>query len=117
MVRGVGFEPAECAQLASLVSLIQSLVCERLLFLVLFIIIILGYYSGNKKYLNITMVVTRTEITMRLYILTEKEQEEIERFLKNKKSTNLIKVLKFRATRHIERLRQDLELLEKFVGG
>ena len=53
---------------------------------------------------------------MRLYILTDKEREEIKRFLKKRKSTNLIKVLKFRATRHIERLREDLEFLEKLVG-
>lgn len=53
---------------------------------------------------------------MRFYILTEKERAEIERFLRNRKSTNLIKVLKFRAARHMERLKQDLELLKKLVG-
>jgi hypothetical protein len=54
---------------------------------------------------------------MRLYILTETEREEVNRFLKNKESTNLIKVLRFRATRHIGRLREDLKLLEEFVEG
>jgi hypothetical protein len=54
---------------------------------------------------------------MRLYILTELEREEIKRFLKNKESTNLIKVLKFRANKHIEGLREDLKLLEEFVEG
>lgn len=44
------------------------------------------------------------------------EREEIKRFLKNRKSTNLLKVVKFRAMRHIERLREDLEILEKLVG-
>lgn len=54
---------------------------------------------------------------MRLYILTEREREEIQRFLKNRESTNLIKVLRFRATRHIERLREDLKLLEELIEG
>jgi hypothetical protein len=79
------------------------------------IIFILGYYSRNRKYLNITMNVTEMEITMRLYILTEKEREEIEIFLKNGESTNLIRVLKSRATRHKERLREDLEFIEKLM--
>jgi hypothetical protein len=61
------------------------------------------------------MAVTRQAIAMRQYILTKKEREEIKRFLKNRESTNLIKVLKFRATRHIEGLREDLKLLEEFV--
>ena len=52
---------------------------------------------------------------MRLYILTETERNEIRRFLKNRESTNLIKVLKFRATRHIEGLGEDLKLLEKLL--
>jgi hypothetical protein len=54
---------------------------------------------------------------MRLYILTKKEREEIKRFLKNRESTNLVKVLKFRATKHIEVLREDLKLLEEFIEG
>jgi hypothetical protein len=54
---------------------------------------------------------------MRLYILTEKERKEIKRFLKDRKSTNLIKVLKFRGTRHIEELRGDIKLLEELVEG
>jgi hypothetical protein len=54
---------------------------------------------------------------MRLYILTEKERKEIKRFLKNGESTNLIKVLKFRAKRHIEELREDMKLLENLVEG
>jgi len=54
---------------------------------------------------------------MRLYILTELEREEIKRFLKNGESTNLIKVLKFRAKRHVGELRGDLELLEKLAEG
>ena len=76
---------------------------------------IFGYYGGNLKYLNITVKVTKMETAMRFYILTEKEREAIEKFSKSKKSTNLIKVLKFRVTRNIERLREDLELLEKLV--
>jgi hypothetical protein len=49
--------------------------------------------------------------------LTEKEREEIKRFLKDRESTNLIKVLKFRAIRHIEGLRGDIKLLEELVKG
>lgn len=63
------------------------------------------------------MAVTREEITMRLYVLTERERKEIKRFLKDRESTNLIKVLRFRATRHSERLREDLKLLEELIEG
>jgi hypothetical protein len=52
---------------------------------------------------------------MRLYILTKKERKEIERFLESRKSTNLVKVLKFRAKRHIEELRGDVRLLEELL--
>jgi hypothetical protein len=54
---------------------------------------------------------------MRLYILTKLERDEIRQFLKNRESTNLIKVLKFRASRHIEGLREDLKLLEELIEG
>jgi hypothetical protein len=54
---------------------------------------------------------------MRLYILTEKERKEIKRFLKDRRSTNLIKVLRFRAKRHVGELRKDIELLEELVKG
>jgi hypothetical protein len=54
---------------------------------------------------------------MRLYILTEKERKEIRRFLKDRESTNLIKVLKFRATKHLEELREDIKLLEELLEG
>jgi hypothetical protein len=52
---------------------------------------------------------------MRLYILTQKERKEIRRFLKDRESTNLIKVLRFRATKHIEELQNDLKLLKELV--
>jgi hypothetical protein len=52
---------------------------------------------------------------LRLYILTEKERKEIKHFLKNRESTNLVKVLRFRASRHIGELREDLKLLEHLV--
>jgi hypothetical protein len=61
------------------------------------------------------VAVTHLEIVMRLYVLTELEREEIKRFLKNRESSNLIKVLKFRAKRHIEELRGDVKLLEALV--
>jgi hypothetical protein len=63
------------------------------------------------------MAVTRLAIAMRLYILTKKERKEIERFLKNRESTNLIKVLKFRANKHLQELREDIRLLEALVEG
>jgi len=52
---------------------------------------------------------------MRLYILTELERDQIKRFLKNRKSTNLIKVLRFRAKRHVKELREDIKLLEELI--
>lgn len=52
---------------------------------------------------------------MRFYVLTEKERKAIKRFLENKESTNLIKVLRFRANRHIEGLREDMKLLEELA--
>jgi hypothetical protein len=52
---------------------------------------------------------------MRLYILTELEREEIKRFLKNRESTNLIKVLRFRTSKHIQELREDMKLLEEMI--
>jgi hypothetical protein len=54
---------------------------------------------------------------VRLYILTKKERKEIRKFLKNRESTNLIKVLKFRANKHIEELREDIKLLEELLEG
>jgi hypothetical protein len=54
---------------------------------------------------------------MRLYILTELERNEIKRFMKNRESTNLIKVLKFRANKHLEELREDMKLLEELLEG
>jgi hypothetical protein len=54
---------------------------------------------------------------MRLYVLTELERDEIRRFLKTRKSTNLVKVLKFRANKHLEELREDMKLLEGLVEG
>jgi hypothetical protein len=61
------------------------------------------------------MTVTRFGIAMRLYILTRKERNEIKQFMKNRESTNLIKVLKFRAKRHVEELQEDLKLLEELI--
>jgi hypothetical protein len=49
--------------------------------------------------------------------LTELERDEIRRFLKTRKSTNLVKILKFRANKHIEELREDIRLLEELVEG
>jgi hypothetical protein len=37
--------------------------------------------------------------------------------LKNRESTNLIKVLRFGAKRHIEELRGDVKLLEELLEG
>jgi hypothetical protein len=54
---------------------------------------------------------------MRLYILTKLERDEIRKFLKNRESTNLIKVLRFRANKHLEELKADLNLLEELAKG
>ena len=53
---------------------------------------------------------------MREYILTENERREIEKYLKDRKATNLIYVLRSRGLKALERLREDLEFLEKLVG-
>jgi hypothetical protein len=37
--------------------------------------------------------------------------------LKTRKSTNLVNVLKFRANKHLEELREDMKLLEKLLAG
>jgi hypothetical protein len=61
------------------------------------------------------VAVTKLEIAMRLYILTEVERDEIKRFLKKRESTNLIKVLRFRAKKHVKELREDIKLLEELI--
>ena len=53
---------------------------------------------------------------MREYILTEKERREIEKYLRDGKATNLIYVLRSRGLKALERLKKDLEFLEKLVG-
>lgn len=52
---------------------------------------------------------------MREYILTEKEREEIIRFLHDKKMTNLLYVLKSRSLRVVNNLEQDLELIKDLI--
>ena len=52
---------------------------------------------------------------MRQYILTDREREEISRYLEGKKVTHLISVLRLRAKRYLERLKEDITLLEKVV--
>ena len=54
---------------------------------------------------------------MRQYILTTREREEIERFLEEKKVTDLISVLRVRAKRYLVRLKEDVEFLEKLLDG
>lgn len=54
---------------------------------------------------------------MRQYILTDRELEEIERFLENKKITDLISVLRVRAKKYLKRLKEDVGLLEILLEG
>jgi len=54
---------------------------------------------------------------MRGYILTEKECREIKKYLQEGKATNLIYVLRSRGLKALERLKKDLELLEKLTEG
>jgi hypothetical protein len=49
--------------------------------------------------------------------LTELERDEVRRFLKTRTSTNLVKVLKFRANKHLEELQEDMKLLEELLEG
>jgi len=37
--------------------------------------------------------------------------------LRNRESSNLVKVLRFRANKHLEELREDIELLEELLEG
>ena len=92
----------------------QSLVCERLRLLVLFILVVLGYYGSEVKYLKVTIVVIWGNV-MRQYILTEREREEIAKYLKGKKVTHLISVLRLRAKRYLESLKEDIRLLEQVI--
>ena len=50
---------------------------------------------------------------MRQYILTNREREEIQKYLKDKKVTDLISVLRVRAKKYLERLKEDIHLLEQ----
>jgi len=52
---------------------------------------------------------------MRQYILTEREREEIAKYLKGKKVTHLISVLRLRAKRYLESLKEDIRLLEQVI--
>ena len=52
---------------------------------------------------------------MRQYILTNREREEIKRFLEDKKVTDLISVLRVRSKKYLERLKEDILLLERVI--
>ena len=53
------------------------------------------------------------EIDLRQYILTEREREEIKRYLEDKQTTALISVLRVRTKKYLNRLTEDISLLEK----
>ena len=53
---------------------------------------------------------------MREYILTEKERREIEKYLKDGQATNLIYVLRSRGLKALERLKEDVNLLERVIA-
>lgn len=52
---------------------------------------------------------------MRQYLLTDREREEIERYLEDKKVTDLISVLRVRAKKYLIRLKEDVNLLEEIL--
>ena len=52
---------------------------------------------------------------MRFYILTEREREAIAKYLKDGKITDLISVLRVRGKRHLQRLKEDVRLLELVI--
>jgi len=52
---------------------------------------------------------------MRQYILTERERDEIAKYLEDKKITDLISVLRVRAKKYLGRLREDIRLLELII--
>jgi len=49
---------------------------------------------------------------MRTYILTDKEKQAIQEYLKNKIPNDFIHLIKHRAKKYLARLREDLKLLE-----
>ena len=52
---------------------------------------------------------------MREYILTEKERETVKKFLQDKASNELIRLLRYRARQHLDSLKEDIELLEELM--
>lgn len=54
---------------------------------------------------------------MRQYILTDREREEIRRYLNDKKVTHLISVLRHRSRRYLKRLKEDVGFLEILLEG
>lgn len=52
---------------------------------------------------------------MRQRILTKKERREIEEFLAGKKSTIIIRMLKYRAKKFLPIIKEEIDLLEHLV--
>ena len=50
---------------------------------------------------------------MRQRLLTETERKEIEEFLEGKKSSTIIRMLKYRAKKFLPIIKEEIELLEK----
>lgn len=72
------------------------------------------YYSSKQEYLNIAIIVSIGKI-MRQYILTEKERNIIMNYLRDRKPSNLIDVLRHRGRRYLGRLKEDISLLETLI--
>jgi len=54
-------------------------------------------------------------VEMREYILTAKERQAVNKFLKDKVPNNLVNVLRTRAKQHLAALKKDIELLEAIL--
>ena len=52
---------------------------------------------------------------MRQRILTETERKEIEAFLDGKKSTTIIRMLKYRAKKFLPAIKEEIKLLENLT--
>jgi len=52
---------------------------------------------------------------MRQRILTETERKEVEAFIEGKKSTTIIRMLKYRAKKFLLIIKEEINLLEKLL--
>jgi hypothetical protein len=73
------------------------------------------YYGSDRKYINITTVEFYSRVPMREYVLTEPEREIAEKFVQEGVKLNGWSTLHWRITHNAPKLKEDLELIEKFL--